>query len=88
MLYPYCQIFLINNKLLFVHVIKEETISFTLLYIYTGHYNHSVRIINLVSHTTYVVCVNFIHQWRDLQFKVESEQLVFFEKLFVAILFC
>ena len=32
-----------------------------------GHYNSSVRIIELVSHTTYVVCVNFIHKWRDLQ---------------------
>ena len=32
-----------------------------------GHYNPSVRIIVLVSHTTYVVCVNFIHEWRDLQ---------------------
>ena len=33
-----------------------------------GHYNPSVRIIDLVSHTTYVVCVNFIHKWRYLQF--------------------
>ena len=23
----------------------------------------------LASHTTYVVCVNFIHEWQDLQFK-------------------
>ena len=29
-----------------------------------GHYNPSVRIIDLVSHTTYVVYVNFIHKWR------------------------
>ena len=38
------------------------------IYIHTyiiGHYNRSVRIIDLVSHTTYVVCVNFIHKWRD-----------------------
>ena len=28
-----------------------------------GHYNPSVRIIGLVSHTTYVVRVNFIHEW-------------------------
>ena len=42
-----------------------------------GHYNLSVRIIDLVSHTTYVVCVNFIHKWRDLQFKVDSEQQIF-----------
>ena len=28
-----------------------------------GHYNPSVRTIDLVFHTTYVVCVNFIHKW-------------------------
>ena len=39
-----------------------------------------------VSHTTYVVCVNFLHTWRDLQFKVDSEWQIF-EKLFMAILF-
>ena len=53
-----------------------------------GHYNPSVRIIDLVSHVshvTYVVCVNFIHKWRDLQFKVPNDR--FFEKLFMAILF-
>ena len=38
-----------------------------------GHYNPSVRIIDLLSHTTYFVCINFIHKWRDLQFKVDSE---------------
>ena len=32
----------------------------------------SVRIIDLVSHTTYVLCVNFIHKWHYLQFKVDS----------------
>ena len=52
-----------------------------------GYYNPSVRIIDLVSHTTYVVCVNFVHTWRDLQFKVDSERQIFFEKLFMAILF-
>ena len=41
-----------------------------------GHYNPSVRIIDLVSHTIYVVCVNFIHKWRDLQFKVDSERQI------------
>ena len=30
-----------------------------------GQYNPSVRIINLVSHTTYVVCVNFIYKWHS-----------------------
>ena len=40
-----------------------------------------IRIIDLVSHTTYVVCVNFIHKWRDLQFKVDSERQIFFRNL-------
>ena len=40
----------------------------------------------LASHTTYVVCINFIHKWRDLQFKVDSVDR-FFEKPFMAILF-
>ena len=44
-----------------------------------GSYNPSVRIIDLVSHTNYVVCVTFIHKWRDLQFKVDSELQVFWE---------
>ena len=34
----------------------------------------------LASHTTHVVCVNFIRQWRDVQFNVVSERQVF-EKL-------
>ena len=51
-----------------------------------GHYNPLVRIIDLVSHTICVVYVNFIHKWRDLLFKVDSEwQIFFFEKLFMAI---
>ena len=44
-----------------------------------GHNNPSVSIINLVSHTNYVLCVNFIHKWRDLQFKVDSERQIFWE---------
>ena len=45
-----------------------------------GHSNPSVRIIiDLVSYTTYAVCVNFIHKWRDLQFKVDSEWQIFWE---------
>ena len=38
-----------------------------------------VRITDLVSNTTYVVCVNFVHKWRDLQFKVDSERKIFWE---------
>ena len=44
-----------------------------------GRYNPLVRIIDLVSHITYVMCVNFIHKWRDLQFKVDSKRQVFCE---------
>ena len=33
-----------------------------------------------------MLCVNFIHEWRDLQFKVDSERQIF-EKFFMAILF-
>ena len=55
------------------------------LHIYIiGRYNPSVRI-DVVSHTTYVVCINFIHKWRDLQFKIDSEQD--FLRNFMAILF-
>ena len=42
-----------------------------------GYYNPSVRIIDLVSHATYVACIKFIHKWRDLQFKVLSERQIF-----------
>ena len=47
----------------------EELILFYLL-IHTyiiGHYNPSVRIIDLVSHTTYGECLKFIHKREDLQ---------------------
>ena len=40
------------------------------------HYNPSVRIMN-ASCTTYNVCVNFRHESRDLQFKVDSERQIF-----------
>ena len=58
---------------------KTDFVQFTYIYI-IGHCNPSVSIIDLISHTTYVVCVNFIHNWRNQQFK-------FFKKLFIAILF-
>ena len=58
--------------------ISKSKSLFSVTYI-IGHYNPSVRIIDLVSHTTYVVSVNFIHKWRDLQFKVDSERQMFWE---------
>ena len=42
-----------------------------------GHYNALAMIIDLVSPTTYVVCVNFMYKWRDLQFKLDSERQIF-----------
>ena len=46
--------------------------SFMILITYIiGHYNPPVRIIDLVSDTNYVMCVNFIHKWRDIQFNVD-----------------
>ena len=41
---------------------------------------------DLVSHTTYVVRVSLMHEPRYLQFKVDSERLIF-RKLFMVILF-
>ena len=35
---------------------------------------------DLVSRTTYVVCVNFTHKWRELQFKIVSERQIFLRK--------
>ena len=34
----------------------------------------------LASHTTHIVCVNFIREWWDLQFNLDSERQIF-EKL-------
>ena len=41
---------------------------------------------DLASPITYVVCVNFVHEWRYLEFKVDSKRQIF-DKLFMAILF-
>ena len=47
-------------------------------------------IYNIISHylapRTPVVCANFIYEWRDLQFKIDSVQQIF-ENLFKAVLF-
>ena len=50
-----------------------------------GHYIASVRIIDLVTHITYVVCVNFIHKWPDRLKSTPNDR--FFKKLFMTILF-
>ena len=57
--------------------VEIEEPSVTIYAYIIGHYNPSIRIIDPVSHTTYVVCVNFIYKWRDLQFKVDFERQIF-----------
>ena len=48
-------------------------------YLYTHMYIHNWPLqtfsqdYDLASHTTYFVCFNFIHEWWDLQFKIDSE---------------
>ena len=69
----------INAINMYVYTIVLKTIHFIHTYI-IGHYNPSVRIIDIVSHSTYVVCVHFIYKWRDLQFKVNSERQILLRK--------
>ena len=64
------------KNLLVSYSIKKRTPNFNRTYI-IGHYNPSVGIIDLVSHTSYVVCVNFIYKWRERQI---------FKKLFMTAL--
>ena len=55
---------------------------------YTYIHNWSLQPLSqdydLASHITFIECVNFLHEWRDLQFKVDYERQIF-EKLFMAI---
>ena len=37
---------------------------------------------NLASPTTHVLCINFIREWRDLQFNVNSEGQIFLQLFF------
>ena len=49
-----------------------------LTYITYIHNFTNYSIIDLVSHSTYgVAYVNFIHQWRDQQYKVVSKRQIF-----------
>ena len=49
-----------------------------------SYYSSSSRITTQVLTPTYVECVNFIHEWQDIQFIVDSEKQVF-EELLMAI---
>ena len=50
-------------------------------YIHNWSLQYFFQDYDLASYTTYVVCVNFIHEWQDLQFKENSERQIF-ENLF------
>ena len=56
-----------------------------LLHIYI--HNWPLQPFSWFSHTTYLVCVNFIHKLRDLQFKVGSEPQNFLRNFSCQILF-
>ena len=58
----------------------------SLTYIHKWSLQHFNQDFDLASHTTYVVCINFRHEWRDLQFKVDSKWQIFVQ-LFMVILF-
>ena len=49
--------------------------------------SHFSQYYDIASHTSHVVCFNFINAWQDLPFKIESEWQIF-KKLFMAILSC
>ena len=63
--------------LMFKSSLKDRQIVFYIVMYLIGHHNRSIRIIDLVSHITYVVCVNFIDKCQDLQFKINSERQIF-----------
>ena len=58
-----------------------KAISYLHTYIHNWQLQPFTQDYGLASHTTYIVCVNFIHEWRLLQFNVDSERQIS-EKLF------
>ena len=60
-------------------VISYITVSFT--YMRNCPLQPFIQDYGLASHTTHIVCVNFIREWRHLELNVDSEWQ-FFEKLF------
>ena len=65
-----------NEKLLIL--LAPINLSTKSIFIYIHNYNWSLQPFSqdfgIASHTTHVVCVNFIREWRDLQFNVISER--------------
>ena len=49
-------------------------------YIFDSYNQDYSQDYKLASDSAYIACVNFIHEWRDLQLKVDSKRQIF-EKL-------
>ena len=65
----------------------DKVIIIHIEYSIIGHYNPSVRIIKLVSHTTYVVCVIFLYINVGAYSLKPTPNDKFLEQLFMAVLF-
>ena len=73
-----------------IRSIRNTTLKLCADYIHTyiiGQYSPSVRIIDLVSHTTYIVCVNFLYISGGAYSLKSTPNDRFFEKLFMAIFY-
>ena len=46
--------------------------SYHIIIIHNSSLQSFIQEYDLAAHTTYIVFVNFTHEWRDLQFKVDS----------------
>ena len=59
----------------------EHSSSRTFITLFTYKHNWSIQPLSqnyyLVYHTTYVECLNFMQEWRYLQFNVDSERQIF-----------
>ena len=47
------------------------------VYIHNWPLQHASQDYGLASHTTHVVCVNFIRDWRDLEFNADYKRQIF-----------
>ena len=75
-----------SGKSNFSNSIWHVSTAFTHTYLHNWPLQPFRQYFGLDSHTTHVVCVNFVRDWRDLQFNVDSERQIF-EKLFNGNLF-
>ena len=57
---------------------RGDSCSFNKIHIHT-YINGLIQNYDLAFHTTYSVCVNFIHEWQDLQFNIDSERQIYWE---------